>query len=78
MTDIKLPTNVEEARTMAALGIKWLEDNAPEQLTQHWRDMKAEAVRDFIEYMYNSKDCQLCSNSLDVASKYADSVRRGE
>lgn len=45
MSVIKIPTSVEEARTMAALGFKWLQDNAPDQLAQHYRDMQAEAGR---------------------------------
>lgn len=41
------------------------------------RDIQAEAVSDFIEFMHKSKDCQLCEKSLDAASQYAEGVRAG-
>ena len=43
---------------------------------QHLAEIRAEAVKDFIEFMYKSKDCQLCSESLDKANQYADQIRR--
>lgn len=45
---------------------------------QHLRDVRAEAVSKFIDFMYNSSDCQLCSKSLDVAVKYVKYVSDGE
>jgi multidrug resistance efflux pump len=38
--------------------------------------VRAEAVRDFIEFMYKSSDCNLCDKSLDVASQYAESIQQ--
>ena len=38
--------------------------------------VRAEAVRDFIEFMHKSSDCNLCDKSLDVASQYAESIRQ--
>lgn len=41
-------------------------------------EIRAEAVKEFIEFMYKSKDCQLCNESLDKASQYADSILAGK
>lgn len=42
------------------------------------RDVKVEAVSDFIEFMHQSGDCQLCEKSLEVASQYAARVKAGD
>lgn len=45
---------------------------------QHLAKIKAQAVEDFIQFMYSQDNCQLCNSSLDIASKYADSILKGE
>lgn len=45
---------------------------------QNLRDVRAEAVSKFIDFMYSSSDCQLCSKSLDAAVKYVKYVSDGE
>jgi hypothetical protein len=63
--------------------VQWLLDNCQEieQLTnlepeECLAQVRAGAVRDFIEFMYKSSDCNLCDKSLDVASQYAESIRQ--
>jgi len=46
--------------------------------SQALAEIRAEAVNDFIEFMYKSADCNLCEKSLDVAVSYAERIRQGE
>lgn len=56
--------------------ISFLINQPPQQhLAAHDAEVSAKAVEDFIEFMYASSDCQLCSNSLDIANKYAARLR---
>lgn len=43
---------------------------------QHLAEIRAQAIQDFIQFMYSQDNCQLCNSSLDIASKYAESIRQ--
>jgi len=39
--------------------------------------VRADAVSEFIQFMYSSSDCQLCEKSLNTASEYAERIKQG-
>ncbi len=53
LAEIKIPTNAEEASGMALIGMSWLENNAPEKLTELHRESMAQAVLEFTESAIN-------------------------
>ncbi len=53
-----------------------LEDSFAATPQHHLAEVRAQAIQDFIQFMYSQDNCQLCNSSLDIASKYAESIRQ--
>lgn len=71
---------LESAKRQEAERLAWMRLNETLTVTpqQHLAEVKAQAVKEFIEFMYKSKDIQLCSESLDKANQYAASILAGK
>lgn len=83
MSEIKMPTNADEAAAMVLIGMSWLENNAPEKLTGLHREIRAEAGRDgFFKGVAWILDIDVKDISAmvaeEAADQYADSIRKGE
>lgn len=80
MSEVKIPTNAEEAAAMALVGMSWLEQNAPEKLTELHREIRAEAVLDAVNFGRNQTKYFLRSSEdiLQQIEQYAEIIRQGE
>lgn len=79
MSEVKIPTSADEAAAMVLIGMSWLENNAPERLTELHREMKAEAGRaGFVAGALEWGDIGFSCLVDDSANQYAEQIRQGE
>lgn len=80
MSEVKIPTNAKEAAAMALVGMSWLEQNAPEKLTELHREIRAEAGVRGLRHgvaLASGGDIPLYSILVKIWSDgYADSIRQ--
>lgn len=80
MSEVKIPTNAEEAAAMALVGMSWLENNAPEKLTELHREIRAEAgAKGWLASAKEYGAFYIYQEEVEKeANQYADNIRKGE
>ena len=51
LAQVQIPQNADDAAAMALLGTNWLQQNAPERLTEYMNQVRAEAVNEFLHIL---------------------------
>jgi len=87
LAQVQIPQNADDAAAMALLGTNWLQQNAPERLTEYMNQVRAEAVIEAAKCCAESK--MVCVDShrdryesvriceVDELNQYAERILKG-